>query len=120
MQLLFYRYHFVQCRHEEVSATHRRIADLDTVNDLIGLAPDVRLGVVQLFHHLVDALAGLFPLEMLVHALHHHPLDGFAAHIFADVARREVGALLVAIDFLEDEAQYGGVNQRLLVFLLFL
>ena len=49
--------------------------------------------------------------------LHHGAADGLAADVHGDEAGSEEGAVLVAVDLLEDQPQHRGVDDALVLFL---
>ena len=96
-----------------MAGANSRIADSEGIDYSIGL--DIVLDVL-VFQGLI-VLAG--PSHFLIEAADDGLLDGFAAHIHRDGTGGEYGTVAVSVDFLEDEAQHGGVDECLGLFLYF-
>ena len=59
------------------------------------------------------------PAHFFIEAADYGLPDSFAAHIHRDGAGGEYGTVAMAVDFFEDEAQHGGIDESFGLFLYF-
>ncbi len=112
-QLAFHGDQLIERRHQKMPRTNRRVAKAQRIDEGVGLglAEISADGVVHVVQLAVAALSGIVEL------LQYGAAQGLAAHIHGHEAGRKERAVAVAVDFLENQPQHRGVDERLVVFL---